>query len=641
MSASNNPQNLVQAIDSLIEELDQLAVNPHTSSRDFFSRLKDTLDAVIQTESSAVFLFGPDGTPILANNDGSKNRIEDWFPRWSTARAELESSEKGFIQQNRAKHTAIGFSLAQNESLQGILVALIDSAQCNQATLSLMQALADVTSRFLNLQTNRSIAGETDFLSQVNEFSLGCLSSFDEQEVGKIVVNDARMLLRCERVQYFRVSGNHLKLAAVSSVAVFEKRSELLRCASLLAQLVCRSNQPLLSSQPSSNKNIQNVAETYKEMSGMPFFALFPLQAKFRQHKQVSSSGVILIEYAQLPDSFEFVRAAKIVVPQAGLAVYNARRVSSIPFYQSLMFISDGLRLGSLAKGLLLIGLPMALVLMTFLIPADFKIRLGGTLRPTKEQLVFSPHDAFVEKVLVEHGDLVASGDVLVQLRSPALDLELEETVKEIVKLSEFKSAKTIALNQVTNRNADDPSLLAKLASEIADLEFQIADLRDKQSFVQRRIDELSIHAPIAGRVVTWNVQKMLTEKPVRWGDPLLKVADEESQWELQLKASEKKIGYLLAAQSELESPNDVPVEYFFQSNPDRKFQTKIRETADSTEMDPEFGPSVAVLCDIDRQQQLKRHGAKVVADVDCGKRSIAYVWTYELVDAIRRQFVW
>ncbi len=641
MTASNNPQNLVQAIDSLIDELDRLAVNPQTSSRNFFSRLKDTLDAVIQTESSAVFLFGPDGTPILGSEHGSRHRIEDWFPRWSVARAELESSEKGFIQQTRANHVALGFSLAHNEALLGILVASLDAAQCNQATLSLMHALADVTSRFLDLQTHRSIAGETDFLSQVNEFSLGCLSSLDEREIGKIVVNDARMLLRCERVQYFRVSGNHLKLAAVSSVAVFEKRTELLRCASLLAQLVCRSNQPLLSSQPSSNKNIQSVADTYREMSGMPFFAAFPLQAKFRHRQPVSVSGVMLIEYAQLPDSFEFVRAAKVVVPQAGLAVYNARCVSSIPFYKSMMFLSNGLRLGSLVKGLLMIGLPLALVLMTFLISTDFKIRLGGTLRPATEQLVFSPHDAFVEKVLVEHGDLVSSGDLLVHLRSPALDLELEETAKEIVKLSEFKSAKTIALNQVSNRNADDPSLLAKLASEIADLEFQIADLQDKQSFVQRRINELSIHAPITGRVVTWNVQKMLTEKPVRWGDPLLKIADENSQWELQLKASEKKIGYVLAAQTGLELPNDVRVEYFFQSNPDLKFETTIRETADSTEMDPEFGPSVVVLCDVDPQQQLKRHGAKVVADVYCGERSIAYVWTYELVDAIRRQFVW
>ena len=45
--------------------------------------------------------------------------------------------------------------------------------------------------------------------------------------------------------------------------------------------------------------------------------------------------------------------------------------------------------------------------------------------------------------------------------------------------------------------------------------------------------------------------------------------------------------------------------------------------------------------CPVAATQTVRRHGAKVVGDVACGRRSLAYLWTYQLVDALKRQFVW
>jgi hypothetical protein len=647
MSVNNNPQELVKVVDGLMDELDQLAASPLTKSSELFGRALDTLALVIQPQASAVFLLGPDRLPINATSSES---IESYFSSWPTAAAELADGQPGWCQQVSQQSASLGFALKSAGTTQGVMVAKVAPNQRTKSTLSLMQAIADLSSRHIELQLTQATLDKVDFLSQVNEFSLGCLSSVDEREIGKVIVNDVRNLMACERVQYFRAAGNRLDLAAVSSVAVFEKRTEVLRCSTQLAKLTHRRNSPLLSSQPPDDRNIQAAVATYRELSGLPFFALFPLQARFRHRKPTRSGGVLLVEYAEPPNYFEFVRAAKIVVPQSSLAIFNAKKVSSIPFHRLLMFLGDRLNLGSLTKLLLGVGIPLALLLMTMLIRTDFKIRMNGVLRPVTEQLVFSPHDAFVDEVLIEHGEAVDAGELLLKLRSPALNLELEETIGEIKKLTEFKAAKNMALNQAPTRNADDSALPAKLASEIADLEFQISSLVDKQSYVQRRIDELSIYAPIAGKVVTWNVKKLLQEKPVRWGDPLLKIADEASDWELRFKASEKKIGYVLQAnsnQNKTASPADpsaltpMKVIYFFQSNPEQKFSTVIRSAASSTELDTEVGPSVAVYCDVDDEQQLKRHGAKVVGDVVCGKRSIAYVWTYELMDAIRRQFVW
>jgi len=49
----------------------------------------------------------------------------------------------------------------------------------------------------------------------------------------------------------------------------------------------------------------------------------------------------------------------------------------------------------------------------------------------------------------------------------------------------------------------------------------------------------------------------------------------------------------------------------------------------------------VLVIADDINHVFVRRHGAKVIADVHCGRRSIGYVWFHELVDSLRRRFVW
>ncbi len=643
MSVSSNPNELMKVIDSLMDELDQLASKTETGSDELFDRALETLDAVMQPESSAIFILGPDGIPCNVNR---AEPIESYFPEWTASLGDLRASPDGCIAQDQKRSNCSGFAIfkkSENDSdLIGLLAVKTAKVERSGATQSLMKAIADLISRFISVQSDRAESSNGDFLKRVTEFSIGCLSSLDEQELSKVVANDARMLLGCERVQIFKNVASRFSLQAVSSVSVFEKRTELLRCSARIAKQACRTNAPILSSQVSDHGHLQASIDEYRELSGMPFFAFFPLQAKLRNRKPRAPGGVLLAEFAEIPLFFEFVRAANIVIPQSSLALFNVQTISSIPFHNTLFFLGRSLNLKGLTRFLLYVVLPVALLFLTFFIQTDFKIRMHGSLRPATEQLVFSPHDSFVENVLVEHGESVTEGQLLVELRSPALNLELEEAMGEIQKLTKFKAAKIIAINQASTGNVDDRSIQAKLASEVADLQFQISSYEDKRDYTQRRIDELKIYSPIAGRIVTWNVEKLLREKPVRWGDPLLKVADESGDWELKFKAAEKKIGYILnASNSQPGSLADLNVEYFFESNPDQKFSTSIENISSSTEIDAEVGPSVAVNCEIDPKQTLKRHGAKVVGDVVCGRRPIAFVWTYELVDAVRRQFVW
>ncbi len=637
MSIRNNSSELVTVIDSLMNELDHLAASPETNCNELFERVSDTVDAILQPDAFAIFVLGPNG--VFYNASRNQHSIESFFPGQNVI-AELDASPEGLITTEKGQNTIMALGLRSKLQQEGLLVVSTEMEQPCSVVRAVMKAIAELLGRYVSRQLDPTT--HQDYLKRVHEFSLGCMSTLDARELAKVICNDSRLLFACERVQLYQIASGRVVLAAVSSVAVFEKRTALLRCSKKIATVSVRQKKPILSWQGSNDPGLQSALEEYQELSQMPFFAFFPLQVNLHGRKRNGPLGVLLAEFCEQPLFFDFVRTANVVVPQASLALSNAQTVSSIPLYKTMLFFGRALNLKRLSRAMLFFLLPCALLVSALVVRTDFKVRMNGTLRAVDERLVFSPHDAFVKNVLVEHGESVTQGQLLVELRSPDLEFQREEAIAEIQKLKKFKAAKEIALNQATTGNTSDRSTQATLASEIADIEFQINANEDKREHAARRIDELNIFSPISGRVVTWNVQKLLHEKPVRWGDPLLKVANEQSEWELRFKASEKKIGYILDATHSTEGrPGEPKVEYFFQSNPDQKYWTSIKKMAESTEMDGEVGPSVAINCDIDPRQVLKRHGAKVVGDVICGKRPIGYVWTYELVDAIRRQFVW
>ncbi|MEM9943307.1 MAG: biotin/lipoyl-binding protein [Planctomycetota bacterium] len=628
-------EDFVRLIDSLMDQLDLLANDPLTPPDKFFDSVLETLKAITGSETTAVILPGPDQTFFCAAGDG-KPFMSDSNALLGLQNA-IQSSEP-FSQSAPGKYL---FRVGSTDSVDAILGVQLSSDAGNEAGRSVIQGVGQLVEQFFKNRQSSSAQKSGETTDNLKQFAAGCLSTYDIRILTKVIANDARIVQKCERVQVFESKGNRLKLAAVSSVAAFEKRTQLLKASAALAAMAQKSGKPIVSSQQQSTKSIQQKVDEYREVSGVPFFAFIPMRSKGTSEHPGKIVAVMVIEYSKMPDFVEFVDAANTVIPYSGLAIANAQQVATIPFYRPLMWAGQRMQFGNFARLLIWFAIPIGLLLATFLIPVPFKVRMPGTLQAQKEEMVFASHQAVVEEVFVVHGQKVKKGQLLVKLRSTELDQNYREAVGEIEKLTKLKAAKQIILNQSTNGGFGENSESTQLASEIADLDFQIRSYEQKKEYAAKQMEELKIHANMDGTVVTWGVQNVLRQKPVNWGDPLLKIADETGGWELRFHAPETKIGYLEeASQDPSQSLNDLEVEYFFQANPDKQFRVSISETAKSTENDPEYGANVKIRCPVSPDQQLKRHGAKVVGDVDCGQRSLFFVWTYELVDTIRRQFV-
>ena len=646
MSQKEIPKEIVKAVDSLINELDRLARDPLTNSQEFFGQVGETIETVLAPNQQGIFFRAADNH--FLNCDESGASLEQMIPAWKLAIEQLEGSKADHLTDKQGSETRILFGIfdqqkapadRSNTNFDGVIVVQIDSNLASQSTISILRAVAKLSGLFLSKRVEAG--NHQDLMRRYADFSMGCLSSTQTKRLAHIICNDARLLFECERLQIFEKTGSGLVLRAVSSVAIFEKRSALLRSATKIANSAFKLRRPVISSQDTQDQRLQADIEDYESKSQLPFFICFPLQLTTQQGKTTHRVGVLLAEFTQAPRLLEFSRTANVVVPQATLALSNARKISSIPFQSLFFWLCTNFKLQNVARIAMFALVPLALVLATLIIQIDFKVRISGKLQAVNERQVFAPRDAFISEVLVDQGQEVAKGDLLVLLRSPELELQVEEAAGEIKKLEKYQLAKEITLNQASSGNSADAATMAQLASEIADLEYQIQAKKEEHEFSLRRIKELEVLAPIDGKVVTWQAKRKLIGKPIRWGDSLMKLADENSDWELRFNADEKKVGYILDAIRNHERPEDVSVSYFLHSDPKQKYSTRIRQIGNSTEMKSDVGHAVSIDATVSDEQLIRRHGAQVSGDIDCGKRSIAYVWTYEVIDAIRRKFVW
>ena len=102
-------------------------------------------------------------------------------------------------------------------------------------------------------------------------------------------------------------------------------------------------------------------------------------------------------------------------------------------------------------------------------------------------------------------------------------------------------------------------------------------------------------------------------------------------------------LDYAFKTQSKKDDKGDeyLDVEIILMTAPEHKYYGKLYRpgVGERAELDPEDGAVVRLRCIPNDDTLLKisrRPGARVMADVKCGKRSVAFVCFYEVIEWIR-----
>ncbi len=400
------------------------------------------------------------------------------------------------------------------------------------------------------------------------------------------------------------------------------------------------------------------------------------------------------IEDARVPERMR--HRVEVVRQHSAVALANAVEHESLflmPLWRTLGKARWVVRARNLPKVMAAAVLALALVLAAAVVPYDFALRSEGTLEPQHKRDVYAGVDGTVDQILVEHGTRVAAGQPMIVLRNHALQQRYIETEGQL--LTALENYRATEGNLVMNRSLT-PEERGRLTAQLAELRERISSLRVEYAVLKQQLAELTVRSPIDGLVTTWDVRRLLENRFVRQGQRILEVADPDQDWELELHVPEDRMGHITRAQNQryeqlrarlrelalarlrAEVP-DLPEEEAaaeadrqVQQVPDEELRSTLRELAGEdwddqldvtyvlatdpgtrhagkvkqmhlyAEVRGEEGNTVRVKVAIDKNELRPEHlrqGAAVTAKIDCGKRSIGYVWLHDLIAWARKMW--
>jgi hypothetical protein len=226
----------------------------------------------------------------------------------------------------------------------------------------------------------------------------------------------------------------------------------------------------------------------------------------------------------------------------------------------------------------------------------------------------------------------VTKGQTLLKLRNPDLANQIADVRGKF-------NATQEQLQAIQRSLIEDPLSAAertKLGGEKAQLEKQRESLEEQVKILNKKYEQLEVKAPIDGQVISWDIKKLLEQRPVSTGQVLLTVADPKDEWELELLMPERRSGKVDAAQEALKK-QDLQVSYILATDPDTKYWGTVKQDDLSIMPDPDEGSVLRIRAHINKDDLYQpRPGATVTAKVYCGYRPIGWCWFHEAVEWVQ-----
>ncbi|MEX2142801.1 MAG: HlyD family efflux transporter periplasmic adaptor subunit [Pirellulales bacterium] len=476
------------------------------------------------------------------------------------------------------------------------------------------------------------------------------------QDAAVAIVNEGRWFIGCDRVSLLCGGSRGGKLLAVSGVDRIDPRACITRRIRELAAVVLWTNEPLWESGDPAIRapQIEQPLQAYLEEAHARALVALPLQSRpvsaaaARDAAQPADNhanaiGVLVLEWFTMPALDALSRQAiELAARHAATALTVAQSMERLPLIRvnrALAKIGWLVQASQLPTTLWGMGIALSLVIALLIVPADFEIAAEGELQPAERREIYCPTDGVVDAVLVEHGDDVASGQTLLRLRSPALDFEKAHLEGETQTAQKRLAAIRAARFERSSDKDGASHRYRQLTAEEEELKQTLHSLHQQEQLLAAQRTELEIRAPLAGRVLTWDLARSLAARPVERGQSLLSVGDIAGRWQIELAVPDHQIGYVLAAKREQEDQPALRVSFLLIAESGVTYEGEVERIALRSRMDEHRAePVVLVTVRFNEPIENPRPGAGVVGKIQCGRRSLGFVWLHDAWNSFRRR---
>ncbi|TWT29585.1 HlyD family secretion protein [Posidoniimonas corsicana] len=460
------------------------------------------------------------------------------------------------------------------------------------------------------------------------------------------IANEARSAIGCGRVSVLERRGGGSRLLSISGVDRPDRRSRTLRGLQELAAVCCRLGDPLYLSedQDEALPQASDALHRHADEANARQVAVVPLLGAGADEETPPIVGALVAENFTGADTLLARDRVAEVARICGVALGNALEHEATPLIGLTRSLRGVTRPSAMGRGAIAAtALALAGAALLF-VPAELRIDARGELQPAERRNIFAPGDGVVQQIAVEHGEQVAAGDLLIELRDPQLDLELNRIEGQRQTTQRQLEAVRATRSSIDTRSADRAEAY-RLSAEEQQLGQRLKSLDAQRDLLLEQQRSLSVTSPVDGMVVTWELEDSLRGRPVERGQNLMSVADTAGEWRVELQLPDDRIGYLIDAQRE-DVGKPLQVEYRLGSQEEGFFRgevARISERADAPARGAADGSERTIdvvvtpqAGDLSAENPEVRPGASVRARVLCGEHSLGYVLTHDLVNALR-----
>lgn len=519
--------------------------------------------------------------------------------------------------------------------------------------LRFLEQMCQLIGGWLKSQTLQRVAGRQQLWQQADQFARLVHNNLDLRDTAFTIANEGRRLIECDRVSVATCHGRSTKVVAISGQDTIENRSNIVTALNRLATRVVAAGEPLWYDGTTEDlpPQLEEAIEEYVDLSHGRTVTVLPIrrpeqvvegdiQSKKQTQREDNSQrpiiGALIVEQIETQLSRETLQSrVDLVYEHSCRALANSLSFNNLflmPVWRTLGRATWMFRGDAKQKTLAICALVVAAIIAMFVVYIDFDLRANGELKPAVERQVFALTDGEIEEVFVDHGSVVKAGDPLVRLKDTNLEVQIEEVNGK--RQAAIKQKQSLSFQRLSSSSMTDLDR-NRLAGEEAEVDEQLRSYEAEMKLLQEKKSALVRTSPIDGVVVTWDVKNMLRARPVVTGQVLMAIADTTKDWYLELEMPEKRMMYLDQAR---EQSKDKPlkVEFVQTTNPSVRFYGTLSpdEVHQRAEVHPDEGAVVKLKVIPESMDALSRRpGARVTANVKCGKERAAFVWFHEVVE--------
>lgn len=526
---------------------------------------------------------------------------------------------------------------------------ITESAQ--QGYLRFLGQIAQLFPRWHEHQDLERLTVDSDTWSKKIEFITEVHRSLDFKETCYAIANETRRLLKCDRASVAKWNGRRCKVTAISSQDRFDNRANVVRKLGYVATSSVAADTPFWITGETEGiaPEVASQINDYLDESHSRSLVVLPLvrrppdtpdleMDKRRQEKPVKL-GCLIVEYFDrdvVED--ELTDLSQLAVAQSTLALDNSSQLSDVfllPLWRRLGQLRKFLFKDHHAKtmtGLTAFGI---LLLALIFYRAPLKMKVDGVMQPEIRRNLFAETDGTIRSVLVAENQHVEQGQLLAEIQDFRLEDQIIETQSKLDNI--YERIETIN-SQLARVEAPDSEDSLKLSSELKQLQIEDAYLRKKLQLLKQKEEKQKIIAPFAGKITTWEPQRRLIGLPRSVGQLTLSIADTSSQWQIELRIPQNKIGYVTSAVANNDG-KPLKVEFILGSNANKTFHGELISVAQRAELSDSGVPEFRALVNADFEEtdvRDLRPGTGATAKIICGRKSLGFVWFYQVIDYLR-----